>query len=275
MSPLEQSLAVGPLGMSLGQLLLVVSLIVALIVGAWLGRHRQVRVGDNLFNALLIGLVGARVVFVALYWESYDSVWSWLDIRDRGFEPLAGLAVATLYLAWRLWRFPAERKALAGAVVSGAMVWSSTAGVLTVMYTQQPSLPKTPLTASSGATQPLATIRDQAGQQPMVVNLWASWCPPCRREMPMLEQAQQERDDVTFIFVNQGENIDTINHFLANESLVLEHVYRDPNMAFGQEVGAVAMPTTLYFDANGTLTDTHFGELSRATLDRSLEQIDP
>ena len=275
MSPLEQSIAIGPLGMSLGQLLLIVVLIVALTVGAWLGRRRQVRVGDSLFNALLIGLVGARVVFIALYWESYDSVWSWLDIRDRGFEPLAGLAAAAPYLAWRLWRFPAERKALAGAVVSGAMAWSLTAGALTVMHTQQTSLPTTPLTASSGETLPLSTIRDQADQQPMVVNLWASWCPPCRREMPMLEQAQQERDDVTFVFVNQGENTATLKHFLEQESLALDHVYRDPNMAFGQEVGAMAMPTTLYFDASGTLIDTHFGELSRATLDRSLEQIDP
>ena len=109
----------------------------------------------------------------------------------------------------------------------------------------------------------------------MVVNVWASWCPPCRREMPMLEQAQQEHNDVMFVFVNQGESVGAVNTFLQRESLTLDHVYRDPDMAFGKKVGAVAMPTTLYYDAEGTLIDTHFGELSRATLDRSLERLEP
>ena len=109
----------------------------------------------------------------------------------------------------------------------------------------------------------------------MVVNLWASWCPPCRREMPMLEQAQQARDDVSFVFVNQGESVDAVETFLQRESLSLDHLYRDPNMAFGRKVGAMAMPTTLYYNGDGQLVDTHFGELSRATLDRSLERFDP
>ncbi|WP_303854692.1 prolipoprotein diacylglyceryl transferase family protein, partial [Salinicola salarius] len=69
MNPLDRSIALGPLGVSLGQLLLALAMIVALIVGAWVGRRRQVSVGDLLFNALLIGVIGARVVFVARYWQ--------------------------------------------------------------------------------------------------------------------------------------------------------------------------------------------------------------
>ncbi|XKH61543.1 TlpA family protein disulfide reductase [Halomonas sediminis] len=274
MNPLDRSLAIGPLGLSLGQLLLVVSMVVALIVGAWLGRRRQLSVGDRLFNALLIGVVGARGVFVARYWESYETFWSWLDIRDGGFEPLAGLAIASLYLAWRLWRHPGERRPLGIAVISGALVWSLTAGVLALMVPRGATVPSIPLTVLDGTQVSLPGVLQDA-DQPMVINLWASWCPPCRREMPILEQAQQERDDITFVFVNQGESVGTINTFMQRESLALDHVYRDPNMAFGQEVGAMAMPTTLYYNADGMLIDTHFGELSRATLDRSLERLEP
>ncbi|WP_110692680.1 prolipoprotein diacylglyceryl transferase family protein [Salinicola halophyticus] len=272
MNPLDRSIALGPLGVSLGQLLLALAMVVALIVGAWIGRRRQVSVGDVLFNALLIGVIGARIVFVARYWQSYDTFWSWLDIRDRGFEPLAGLAIAFAYLAWRFWRQPAMRRPLGAAVLSGALAWSMTAGALTLMAPRGASLPSIPLADLDGSSVALLTVLQEA-DRPMVVNLWASWCPPCRREMPILEQAQQARDDVSFVFVNQGESVDAIETFLQRESLSLDHLYRDPDMTFGREVGAMAMPTTLYYDADGQLVDTHFGELSRATLDRSLERF--
>ncbi|WP_342594248.1 prolipoprotein diacylglyceryl transferase family protein [Salinicola lusitanus] len=274
MNPLDRSIALGPLGVSLGQLLLALAMVVALIVGAWIGRRRQVSVGDVLFNALLIGVIGARIVFVARYWQSYDTFWSWLDIRDRGFEPLAGLAIAFAYLAWRFWRQPAMRRPLGAAVLSGALAWSMTAGALALMAPRGASLPSIPLADIDGSPVALPTVLQEA-DRPMVVNLWASWCPPCRREMPMLEQAQQARDDVSFVFVNQGESVDAIETFLQRESLSLDHLYRDPDMTFGREVGAMAMPTTLYYDADGQLVDTHFGELSRATLDRSLERFTP
>ncbi|WP_110689655.1 redoxin family protein [Salinicola endophyticus] len=274
MNPLDRSIALGPLGVSLGQLLLVVAMIVALIVGAWMGRRRQISVGDVLFNALLFGVMAARIVFVARYWQSYDTFWSWLDIRDRGFEPLAGLVIAFIYLAWRFWRQPAMRRPLGAAVLSGALAWSMTAGALTLMTPRGASLPSIPLADLDGSPVVLPTVLQEA-DQPMVVNLWAGWCPPCRREMPMLEQAQRERGDVSFVFVNQGESVEVIKTFLQRESLTLDHLYRDPNMTFGRKVGAVAMPTTLYYDADGQLVDTHFGELSRATLDRSLERFVP
>ncbi|MGM0823378.1 MAG: prolipoprotein diacylglyceryl transferase family protein [Pseudomonadota bacterium] len=273
MNPLDRSLAIGPLGLSIGQLLLVLSMAVALIIGAWMGRRQQVSVGDRLFNAVLIGLVGARLIFVVQYWESYDTFWSWLDIRDGGFAPLAGILFASIYLAWRLWRHPRERRPLGIAVASGALVWSLTASVLGLIVPRGATLPSMPLAELNGQRVSLPDVLHEA-DRPMVVNVWATWCPPCRREMPILKQAQQERDDVTFVFVNQGEGVGTINTFMQQESLELDHVYRDPNMAFGHEVGAMAMPTTLYYNADGMLIDTHFGELSRATLDRSLERLE-
>jgi thiol-disulfide isomerase/thioredoxin len=274
MSPLDRSLAIGPLGLSVGQLLLLLSIVVALIVGGLIGRRRNVSVGDGIFNAVFFGVIGARLVFIVQYGESYDTFWSWLDIRDRGFEPLAGLVVALVYLVWRLWRQPRERRPLGIAVISGALTWSLTAGALALMVSQGASIPPTPLTTLENDEVTLPTMLSEA-DRPMVVNLWASWCPPCRREMPVFEQAQQERDDVTFVFVNQGENLSTVNAFLQQESLALDNVYLDRNNALGHEVGAMVMPTTLYYNADGTLIDTHFGELSRATLNRSLERFSP
>lgn len=274
MSPLDRSLVIGPLALSVGQFLLMLSIVVALIIGGWLGRRRKINVGDSIFNAVLLGVIGARLVFIVQYGESYDTFWSWLDIRDRGFEPLAGLVVALGYLVWRLWRQPGERRPLGIAVISGTLTWSLTGGGLALMVSQGASIPPTPLTTIEHDEVTLLTVLSEA-DRPMVVNLWASWCPPCRREMPMFEQAQQERSDVMFVFVNQGENLSTVNAFLQQESLSLDNVYLDRSSAFGYEVGAMAMPTTLYYNTDGELIDTHFGELSRPTLDRSLERLVP
>lgn len=106
----------------------------------------------------------------------------------------------------------------------------------------------------------------------MVVNLWATWCPPCRREMPMLAAAQQEYDEVTFVFVNQGEGRGEIKGYLDQNGLALDNVLLDTRGALGQTVGSMALPTTLFYDANGRLADTHLGELSRATLARGIQR---
>jgi thiol-disulfide isomerase/thioredoxin len=49
--------------------------------------------------------------------------------------------------------------------------------------------------------------------KPLVLNLWATWCGPCRREMPVLATAQQAHDDVQFVFLNQGETLDEVQGF--------------------------------------------------------------
>ena len=102
--------------------------------------------------------------------------------------------------------------------------------------------------------------------RPTVINLWATWCPPCRREMPALQQAQAANPDVNFVFVNQGEAAGPIAIFLDQRGLTLRHVLVDTQRLTGTQLGHSALPTTLFFDARGRLADTRIGELSQATL---------
>ena len=53
----------------------------------------------------------------------------------------------------------------------------------------------------------------------------------------------------------------------------MDNVLRDDALALGEHVGAMAMPTTLFYDAEGRLVDTHFGELSQATLTQALARL--
>lgn len=109
----------------------------------------------------------------------------------------------------------------------------------------------------------------------IVVNLWATWCPPCRREMPVLQQAQQRRPDLHFVFLNQGEQAVSVTSVLESHAPALRNVLLDSNGEAGARLGHRALPTTLFFDAEGRLVDTRVGELSAATLADRLDTLAP
>ena len=116
------------------------------------------------------------------------------------------------------------------------------------------------LTGIDGRSTRLVALKGQ----PIVVNLWATWCPPCRREMPALAAAQAWYDDVHIVFANQGEDAGTIQRYLDAEGLDLDLVLVDRLSQLSQDAGARGLPTTLFFDAKGRLIDVHVGELTRA-----------
>nr|WP_027967118.1 TlpA disulfide reductase family protein [Halomonas halocynthiae] len=271
---LHQSFAIGPIGLSVERWLLILAVVIALLAGALMGARRRVSVSDSLITAALSGIIGARLLFVTLNYSNYDSLLAMLDIRDGGFAPLGGIIVAALYLLWRLWRTPQQRTPLAGAVIIGTICWGLTAGSLMLINQQTSTLPDIPMATLDDTPVSLPELSQDTGK-PLVVNLWATWCPPCRREMPLLESAQQENGDIAFVFANQGENPLHITRFLQDQSLSLSNVWLDANLTLGKELGAHIMPTTLFYDASGRLIDSHIGELSEATLSPYLKRLQP
>ncbi|SFC41397.1 Thiol-disulfide isomerase or thioredoxin [Polaromonas sp. OV174] len=263
---------VGPFPVSVGQLTLLAALLCALAVGHLLGRRQGAGgIGSTLSDMLLIGALVARLTFVALWFEVYRSdPWGVLDIRDGGFSAWAGVLAAALVALWQGRRRPALRKPLLLGLLAGALVWGSTNAALRLNQPEQAMLPQVALTALSGQSVDLAGL---AQGRPLVLNLWASWCPPCRREMPVLAAAQQQTPGVRFVFANQGEEAGPALRYLATSQLVLANVVLDPAGALGKSIGSRALPTTLFYDASGRLVDTHLGELSAASLASKLQQL--
>jgi thiol-disulfide isomerase/thioredoxin len=138
------------------------------------------------------------------------------------------------------------------------------------LYDKGSRLPDITLRNANGEVVQLADY--QGG--PLVINLWATWCPPCRREMPVLERAQRQRPDVTFLFVNQAESMQSVSTYLATQGLTLDNVLFDASGRLGQAVGSMALPTTLFYQADGRLINSHLGELSQASLARAMEPFD-
>jgi len=272
MHVLDQGISIGPLGFSLGMLLFLLAATVALACGAWLGRRQQLAINDVLFNLLLVGLIGARLVFVLRYFDSFGGPLAMIDIRDRGFDPVGGLIAAAFLLGWMTWR---DRKRLVPVLMAGAsglLVWSLAVVIAVMTAAEVERLPDTSALNLDGEPVSLAALGPDRNR-PLVINVWATWCPPCRREMPVFERAQHDHENTTFILLNQGEDAATVRSFLQAQGLAFDHVLLDRNNEFSPRAGVRVLPTTLFYDDSGELERQHVGELSGATLKSHLESL--
>jgi len=263
------AVAMGPFALPLPPLLLLISVFLGLIVAALVGRKYKVSVTDPLLTILLGSLFFGRLVFVARFADSYDSVWQMLDIRDRGFDVMATLLAALLILVWLLWRRRQQRQALLAGVLTVTMLFGAFSSVIYVGR-QQAVLPAISFQQLSGDSVNLAEL----GQGHLtVVNLWATWCPPCRREMPVLQQAEQQYPEVRFVLLNQREHPEVVQLYLQQAGLRFNHLLLDQQGQLATQLGAHGLPVTLYFGADGHLLKSHMGELSAASLTQSLQQL--
>lgn len=107
---------------------------------------------------------------------------------------------------------------------------------------------------------------------PAVVNLWATWCAPCRREMPEFEEVHLERaGEVRFIGVNIGDREDRALTFLDEVGVTFEN-YLDFDGALNAELETVTLPVTVVTDAEGRISVVHSGPMDVDDLNREIER---
>ncbi len=268
---MNQSLQIGPLALPYSLLLTLAAIGLGGLVGGLLARRAGVDAEPALTRMLLVSLLAARLAFVWQWRELYFAApLDILDIRDGGWEPAAGVAAA---FAVGLYRSRAQRAlrkpVLAASVTAGAVMLLASVAML--VFAPAPiAMPALQLSTLDG--QPMA-LTGFSGK-PTVINLWATWCPPCQREMPVLEQAQAANPDIHVVFVNQGETQQDVAAFLDRFRLkTLANVLLDPQHRTGMALGHRGLPTTLFFDARGQLVDTRVGQLSEATLAQRLSEL--
>lgn len=257
------SITFGPFTFAAELLATFAALLLGMAAGSHMAARRGVSVEKVQWIIVAATIVSARAAYVFAYWPHYRAEpWRVLDLRDGGLTALAGIGAALLVAGALAWRDPIRRGALAAGVATGLAVWCLATGVTALLSPPPQQLPSVTLTRLDG--QPLA-LAALAGK-PVVVNLWASWCPPCRREMPALVLAQQQNPDVTFVFANQGESAAVVRQYLQKHGLALGNVVLDPGGELARSVGSSGLPTTLFFNARGVMVDKRMGELSAATL---------
>ena len=270
---MDQTLQLGPLALPVSWLVLFVAWQAGSVTAERRVRRQGQTLGVHGWLLPLAGWFGARAGFVWAHWEGYAgspaSLLAILDIRDGGWFPWTGLTVAWIYglaLAWRA--HPAARPLLWGLGLFCAL-WLGALALSRATAGPPPTLPTFSAVALNARTTDLPTLTGK----PVVINLWASWCPPCRREMPVLLQAQRSHPQIRFLWVNQGEAPDVVQRFAAQHGLPPEAVLLDTQGRLGQMLGRSTLPTTLFYDAQGRLADLRTGEISAGSLGQHLQRI--
>jgi len=213
---------------------------------------------DALINRVFIALIIARIVFVVSHWNDFSTAWQWFDIRDRGVDVPVFIAVLLIGLVQFAFSKPAARKRLTW-IVPVAMVWIGGGYALNQVLNPPPERwPDDPFVSLQGAK----VVFSPTEHRLTLVNLWASWCPSCRTEMPVLEQAQHDYPDVRFILLNQGEDASEVRRYLNREGYRFDHVWLDARGVMGAWLGQSALPVTVVFNQQGELVDGHMGEIS-------------
>ena len=109
--------------------------------------------------------------------------------------------------------------------------------------------------------------------KPIVVNVWASWCLPCRAEAPLLEQAfQTYGPDVEFIGIDVQDNQPDARAFLAEFGLDFDHFF-DKNREIANHYAGIGTPITFFFGPGGELITTHNGVIDERTLALNIDEL--
>ncbi len=109
--------------------------------------------------------------------------------------------------------------------------------------------------------------------RPAVVNIWASWCLPCRAEAPLLAYAHDKyASEIEFVGVSVQDNRTDALAFLDEFDLDFDHFF-DRDRQIPQLYGGIGTPITFFFGPNGELVRTHNGVVDERTLALNIDEI--
>lgn len=123
------------------------------------------------------------------------------------------------------------------------------------------------------------TVYDQNGEAvtlgsfigtPIVLNFWATWCPPCVTEMPYFSKLDKETDEVLFLMVNMTDGVaetqDSVEKYLEDTGLIFKNILLDLDGEAMMEYEVTGIPTTVFINVKGSILNTKIGMLTEDEL---------
>ena len=109
--------------------------------------------------------------------------------------------------------------------------------------------------------------------KPIVLNFWASWCGPCKSEMPEIQKFyDQYGQEVHFLLVSVDDDVDTAKAFIEDNGYTFP-VYFDTTSMGAYTYGASSIPLTFFIDAEGNLAAYYMGAMSESILQQGMDMI--
>lgn len=113
--------------------------------------------------------------------------------------------------------------------------------------------------------------------KPIIVNFWATWCGPCKNEMPYFQNMYEKYgDQVAFVMVNatdgDRDTVEKVKDFVADNGYTFP-VYCDTEFNGVYTYGVYAFPSTLIINADGSLYTGHVGALTQSQLESTIQKI--
>lgn len=131
------------------------------------------------------------------------------------------------------------------------------------------------LTDAQGIKQNLSQYKGKI----IVVNFWATWCPPCREEMPELSLLQQEYKNKNVMVLGIAEDeLAPVKEYLQSSPVTYPVFITDnENMNLGANLGndKAVLPYTVIINSDGSVIDTFFGRITKELLEKSIQNLLP
>lgn len=177
---------------------------------------------------------------------------------------------------WRLFTGRRRRLKLVAAAVAAALVGgglyaalSSSAGTGGAALTGRGDSPAPGFTLPDLTALGHSTGLAQLRGHDVVLNFWASWCFPCRTEMPVLQAAQKAHPGVRFVGIDTNDTRAAALQFLRHVHVGYLTLY-DPHGTAATAYGLLGLPTTVFVSAQGKVLGRHAGQLDAGTLAAAL-----
>lgn len=275
---ITEPISLGPLAIPRGALALIISLILVSLLLRWrLGRQKRLRailedaLGRGALVALIIWKLGPLFSVPGRVWQSPLTL---LIVPGGPWVTAVAVALGLGVAAVSLYRKPHGRRLLLAAAGAYLLVLIAGAGLATSFLSagspRYEALPDLEMELLSGETRRLREF-----DSPVVLNVWATWCTPCKAELPVkLEAMERYGDEFTLLGVNlttSEPGVSTVRSYVERHALTYP-VVLDRDGRIASLMGVRGTPTTVILDEEGNIVRRRFGAMNLGWLEAGIEE---